>query len=439
MLRSENIQNFLIPNQKSPELMPLSKSFVSLLKWTIWSLAIVFFLYEFAIRVLPTAATTEIMQHFNIHASSLGIMISFYLYAYAPMQLVSGLLLDRFGARICLSISCFICAVGCWIFADAQTILSGSIARLFMGLGSASAFVGLIYLSSHWFKPEKLPWLIGLGNSLGMLGAAIGGGPFSYLIEKFGFRDVNLHLAYAGLAICLLLVLVIRDDPPKANAYNPPKKKSSIRRSLRIALGNKFLWINGLAALFFYAPTVAFGGLWAAPFVTSAYGVSPSTGALASSIFYLGWVVGGPVFGRIALTTEQCSRDVIIGSLVSALCLICLIYIPLPHIAWAFFWLFVAGFFCSAQLLHYSIAVELCPISIKATASSFTNLVVFIGGSLIMPLVGIVLDYFWGGTTANAVRVYSTKDYQIALAIFPIGLLVSALISWIGLYKTGEA
>jgi sugar phosphate permease len=419
--------------------MSKSKSYVSFLRWTIWSLAIVFFLYEFAIRVLPTAATNEIMEHFNIHASSLGVMISFYLYAYAPMQLVSGLLLDRFGARICLTVSCFICAIGCWIFADASTILSGSIARAFMGLGSASAFVGLIYLSSHWFEPSKLPWLIGLGNSLGMLGAAIGGGPFSYLIEKFGFRNVNLYLAYAGLVVCVLLILIIRDDPPKANAYNPPKNKSSIRRSLKMALSNKFLWINSLAALFYYAPTVAFGGLWAAPFVTSAYGVSPSTGALASSIFYLGWVFGGPVFGRIALTTEQCSRDVIIGSLIGALCLICLIYIPLPSVIWAFFWLFVAGFFCSAQLLHYSIAVELCPISIKATASSFTNLVVFIGGSLIMPLVGLILDYFWSGAFIGTLRQYSVKDFQIALAVFPIGLLISALISWIGLYKTGEA
>lgn len=412
--------------------------FATLLKWSIWSLAIIFFLYEFVLRVLPGAATDTIMQRFDLHASAFGLMIAFYLYAYAPMQLVSGLLIDRFGARIWLSISCLICAIATLIFAHTDAFILGALARLLMGAGSACAFVGIIYLSSHWFEPKYLPWLIGLGNSLGMLGAAIGQGPISFLIGRFGFYETNFYLSLFGFFLAIVLAVVVRNDPPKANKYNPPKKRTPIAKSIKLAFSNKFLWINGIAALFFYAPTVVFGGLWAAPFVKLAYNVSDQTGALASSTFYFGWVIGGPLFGKIALNTKERYRDVILGPIGALISLVALIYFPVQHIAWPFIWLFIAGIFCSAQLLHYTIAVELSPLSIKGTASSLTNLIVFAGGAILMPFVGFVLDIFWDGQMVGLLRLYSIKDYQIALSVFPIGLVIAALISWIKLHKNPE-
>jgi len=409
--------------------------FASLLKWTIWTLAVIFFLYEFMLRVLPGAATGLIMTRFNLHASAFGLMIAFYFYAYAPMQLVSGLLIDRFGARLWLCVSCLICAAGTLIFAHADVFILGALARFLMGAGSACAFVGIIYLSSHWFEPKYLPWLVGLGNSLGMLGAALGQGPISFLIGYFGFYEINLILSLFGFTLALALGLIVRNDPPKANKYNPPTKRIRITKSLKLAFTNKFLWVNGMAALFFYAPTVVFGGLWAAPFVTLAYNVSTNIGALASSIFYFGWVFGGLLFGRIALKTKERYRDVIIGPIGACVALVALIYFPVQHIIWPFAWLFIAGVFCAAQLLHYTIAVELSPLSIKGTASSLTNLLVFLGGSLLMPCVGFMLDAFWDGQMINNLRVYSLKDYQIALSVFPLGLGIASLVSWLGLHR----
>ena len=36
---------------------------------------------------------------------------------------------------------------------------------------TAFAFVGMVYICSHWFEASKLAFLVGLGNSIGMLGA----------------------------------------------------------------------------------------------------------------------------------------------------------------------------------------------------------------------------------------------------------------------------
>ncbi len=400
-----------------------------MLKWSVWILAVTFYLYEYLLRVFPSAATHAIMETFGLHATSFGLMVAFYLYGYAPMQLVSGLLMDRFGARIWLTLSTILCALGAFVFAGSDTFFMGAFARLLMGIGSACAFVGVIYLSSHWFSAKFLPLLIGIGNSLGMLGAAFGEGPISFLSGKYGFDEINIVFGIFGLLLAVAIFFVIRNDPPKKQNV-PPLERSPMLASLKAAFTNRPLWINALSALFFYAPTIAFGALWAAPFVTVAYKTSQHLGALASSMFYFGWIVGGPIFGKLALNSKDRARDVALAPLGALISLIALIYFPVQHLSWAFVWLFIAGGFCSAELLHYTISIELSSPNIKGTASAVTNFVVFIGGAILQPLIGIILDLFWTGQMEGRLRLYSLESYQIALSIFPLALIIASLISW---------
>jgi len=406
------------------------RPYTSLLKWSIWILAVTFYLYEYLLRVFPSAATHAIMETFGLQATSFGLMVAFYLYGYAPMQLVSGLLMDRFGARIWLTLSTLLCASGAFIFGIADTFFLGAFARLLMGTGSACAFVGVIYLSSHWFSPRFLPLLIAIGNSLGMLGAAFGEGPISFLSGKYGVDEINMIFGVFGVVLATAIFFVVRNDPHKKHKNVPPLERSPMLASLKMACANKSLWINAFSALFFYAPTIAFGALWAAPFIAVAYNTSAHLGALASSMFYFGWIVGGPIFGKFAMHSKDRARDVALAPLGAFVALIALIYFPIQYLPWAFIWLFIAGGFCSAELLHYTISVELSSPSIKGTASAITNFLVFIGGAILQPLIGIILDLFWTGEMEGSLRAYSLESYQIALSIFPLALIIASLISW---------
>ena len=75
----------------------------TLIKWTIWVLAAVFYFYEFLLRISPSVMVPELMSSFGITASSVGVLSAFYLYAYAPMQLPVGILMDRYGIKKILS------------------------------------------------------------------------------------------------------------------------------------------------------------------------------------------------------------------------------------------------------------------------------------------------------------------------------------------------
>jgi MFS family permease len=400
-----------------------------ILRWAVWSLSVAFLFFEYLLRVMPSGAPTQLMQAFSISATGFGAAMGFYFYAYTPMQIPAGLLMDRFGARMWLTLSALFCGFGGLLFAAAHGFYLASFSRLLIGAGSASAFVGLIYLSSHWFDPKRLPVLLGIGNSLGMLGAAIGEGPLSFLLAAFGFRFISTTLGLIGIVLGLVIFAIIRNDPPEGSHYSPPESDLTIPQSMRMVLANPQTWVNGIAAMLFYTTTAAFAGLWAPTFVQVAYNTSIQKAALASSLFFVGWMVGGPVIGKLARIFKRKKSLVVATPLLACAWILLLIYVPLHWKYWPHTCLFFAGVFSSGQLLHYTLAVKLNSLKTKGTTAAVTNCMVFIGTIIMQPLVGALLDLFWNGKAVAGVRLYSIEAYQKALIGFPLSLILAALIS----------
>src|SRR3990172_4747000 len=125
------------------------------LKWIIWSLAAVFYFYEFVLRVSPSVMVFELMKSFSITASAVGVLSAFYLYAYAPLQLPVGMLLDRFGLKKVLSIASIGCGIGALFFSIALNVSLAAFGRFLIGAGSSFAFIAMVYVSTHFFEREK--------------------------------------------------------------------------------------------------------------------------------------------------------------------------------------------------------------------------------------------------------------------------------------------
>ena len=56
------------------------------------------------------------------------------------------------------------------------------------------------------------------------------------------------------------------------------------------------------------------------------------------------------------------------------------------------------------------------------------NMMNMVGIALAQPMIGVILDQLWAGEVLDKVRVYPLEAYQLALALLPIGMLVSLLI-----------
>jgi len=399
------------------------------IKFSIWSIAALFYFYEFVLRVSPSVMVVELMKSFNITAYSVGILSAFYLYAYAPLQLPVGLLMDHYGVKKILSFASIICGSGAVIFALSYRFSFAAIGRFLIGTGSSFAFVAMIYITSHWFKKNKRAFLIGIANSLAMLGASAGNGPLSSFIKNFGWRQTISALGIFGIILGFFVYLIFKINPKDEKIEKETaKKERHVLKNLKHIIKQKKLWINALVTLLFYVTTTAFGGLWGVSFVQTAYSVSKQTAGYAISMIFFGWLTGGPLTGFFSDFIGKRTFIIRIGIISTLISLIPVIYFTSINIYIVYVLLFLVGFFSSAELLNFSLAIELTTIKAKATAAAFTNFMCSIGDALVQPFIGFLLDRNWSGKILNGLRVYDTKDYQIALTILPICLLFSFLL-----------
>ena len=83
-----------------------------LIPWLICGIGALFYGYEYILRIAPSIMSSELMHDFRLSASRYGSVIALYYFAYSPMQLVVGVLIDRYGPRRLLVAACALCVVG---------------------------------------------------------------------------------------------------------------------------------------------------------------------------------------------------------------------------------------------------------------------------------------------------------------------------------------
>ena len=83
------------------------------------------------------------------------------------------------------------------------------------------------------------------------------------------------------------------------------------------------------------------------------------------------------------------------------------------------------AFFSSAQLLNFSLAIEVNAVEAKGTSIALTNLVVALGSSIMQPLMGYLLDLNWDGLIVNGIPSYTLANYRFAMTSFPLTLAFS--------------
>lgn len=402
----------------------MSQSSSSLLKWSIWTLAAVFYFYEFILRVSPSVMVTELMSSFGITASAVGVLSAFYLYAYAPMQLPVGILMDRYGVKKVLSIASIVCGVGALFFSAAGDLSVASLGRLMIGAGSSFAFIAMVYVTSHWFPQRKRAFLIGIANSIAMLGASAGSGPLTMVIKNFGWRQAIASFGVFGVILGIAVYIIFKmDRHDREVEQKTSSEDTNVFGNLRSVTSKRGIWFNALAALFFYMTTTAFAGLWGLSFVQNAYDVSKEVAGYAMSMVFAGWLVGGPLMGLWSDLIGKRVTAIRLGILGALSCLIPVIYFPSIPVFAVYILLFLVGLFSSAELLSFTLAIELNSMRAKATTAAFTNFMISCGDAIVQPLVGFLLDLNWSGAMHEGIRIYSTKDYQMALTCLPVTLV----------------
>jgi len=389
----------------------------------ICAIGAIFYCYEFVLRIIPGTLQTELRAAFgHISATTFGQLSAVYYFAYSPMQMPVGMLMDRFGPRRLLTLACALCTIGSFLFSYSSSILIAGIGRFLVGFGSSFAFVGVLSLALNWLPRRYFSLVAGLITTLGMLGLVYGEVKLTKMVESMGLVYVLSTMVVFGLILSLLILFIVRDRPQDVEVQTQPLNNffSDVWR----VLTSSQVWIIGFVGACLYTSLSVFGELWGKSYLECAHHLTKMDAAKTISALFLGWAVGAPLAGYLSDWTGRRVLPLVIGAFLSLICISIVLYWPgLSYLSLSI-WLFLYGVFSATEIIIFVMAKENSGAKLSGTVFAATNMIVTMGGVLFQPLVGKLLDIFGSHDIMAGEHVYHAVDYQWALAILPISLIV---------------
>ena len=411
-----------------------------LFAWFVCGLGAIYYSYEYFLRISPSVMENALREHFNLSATGFGLLSAFYYYAYVPLQIPVGVLLDRYGPRLLITIACLICVIGTFMFAGTNIFWVAATGRFLVGFGSAFAFVGVLKLATIWLPENKLAMVSGMAAALGTIGAMIGDNVLGSLVMKIGWRETVNLTAYFGIGLMFVLWFGIRDKKSHQRRSGTVDNFRKSMIDLGIIARNKQIWINGMFGCLVYLPTTVFAELWGIPYLKHAHGLSQHSADFANSLLFLGFTIGAPLMGYISDRLKRRKLPMLFGATGAGIVMMIVLYFPGLNESQIGALMFLLGLLYSAQCIVFAVGRELSPNEAAGTAMAMTNMIVMLGAMFLQPLVGRLLDFSLSTHMPNVPmesvpvdklqQLYTADDYQFALSIIPIGIIIAAILTF---------
>ena len=392
-----------------------------------WIIGSFFYMYELVLRVCTGVMVDGLRQDFGLHATALGFINSCYYYAYVPLQIPCGFLVDRFGVRSVIGFSSLLCTSGIFLFSVASHVTTLELSRLIIGAGSACAFVSCLRLSISNFDAKKFALFAGITNALGTAGGCLGGYPIARCVEAYGWRQTCFVLGIVGTIITLFCFTFITTYCNETQSAN----KKALKKDFLSLVKNPFVIWCGVIGCLLYLPISVLSEFWITPFLKGLFSHAGSATSLGGTMIFSGMAIGGILY-PILFKGQTIYQIITKGALLSTMMFcITVSLIRYLNIYVVLSLLFLSGITIGAQVLCFSLCKERVPEPISTTALSLVNAIIMLGGLIFQPLFGYVLDFMWNGTaekTDHLVRAYTPDSYQMAMFSVPLCLFLSFII-----------
>ena len=166
-----------------------------------------------------------IMETVHLTAPEVNIILLLNVASTIPARIITGILVDRFGARISYSALLGLCSLPCFAFALADSFEQLAWSRFFLGFIGAGFVVG-IRIIGDWFPSSQVGIAEGIYGGWGNLGSAVGVVVLPGLALFFGGEQGwRYAIAATGLLALIYSVLYYRnvEDTPPNCPYSKPK------------------------------------------------------------------------------------------------------------------------------------------------------------------------------------------------------------------------
>lgn len=401
--------------------------------WLVTLTASLFFFYEFIQLNLFNAINGELMQAFQLNAIELGQLSAMYFYANALFLFPAGMLLDRFSTRKILLFAMTLATTGTFIFGLATSYAVAASGRFIVGMGASFCFLSCIRVASRWFPPHKMALATGVIVTMAMLGGLVAQTPLSLASHWIGWRNTVLLDGVLGLFLGVLIFLFLKDRPNEAQAEvdKATLKKLGLWHSIHMVLLNRYNWFGGLYTSLLNLPVFLLGALWGIDYLVQVHHVTPVQASYATTCFFLGIIIGSPIFGWFSDYIGRRVLPMIVGAVFSLAVMGILLWSPHLSLNTLILLFFLTGLATSSQVLTYPAIAELNPIALTSTAISIESMTIMLSGAFAQPFFGWLIELKWDHTMINGMPHYAASDFFRALVMMPIACLLGLFVAFL--------
>lgn len=399
----------------------------------VWLSALSLYIVAIVGRTSLGVAGVDALNRFHINASQLAVFTAVQVGVYAFAQIPTGIIIDRIGPKKTMVAGALIMALGQVIIAFSTSYPLAVAARVLIGAGDASAFLGAMRLLPLWFPLRLTPLFTQLTAGLGQLGQFISAVPFLAILHAAGWVPAFISLTTAGLIIAVVGLIALADAPgerkTKKKAHkSPASERLSIGEMLKRVLTDPVCWQGFFTHWTGLMYQCIFTLLWGMPLMTLGLGLSPSQASLVLVINTFSVIVAGPLMGIVSARTGRSRINVVAVIAVLDLLVWVAFFVPTePPAYWAIIVLniLMAAFGAKSNFGFDSVREEV-DRKILATGTGLANMGGFVATMIAAPCVGFLLDLNSSGGN------YTWESFRIAwIAVFAvwaigfIGLLVA--------------
>jgi len=365
-------------------------------RWTIFFVLSLIYILVYFYRVSLAVVAGDISRELSLSPADLGRLSGILFYVYAFAQLPLGPLIDRLGGRLIISICGILTTIGGGLFAAATNLESAMVARILIGVGTASVLMATFTIFSHWFSKQEFGKVSGLMVAVGNIGNVIGTVPLAIAVNAFGWRSSFVVIAVLQGLVTLLVYVIVRDRPGAAAGQAVKSSAATgMLAAWREIFGRKDFLLLGMLSFFWYGNYLAVQGLWGGPYLMNILHLSRTDAGRMLMFTSIGFICGSLAIDRIARNVfKSCKRALLSGQFM-------LLLLMSGFLGWGEaippamvpFWFFLIGIAVSGGVMIYPIIRHSFRIEIVGTALTSLNFFVLMGAAVTQHFMGLVIEY----------------------------------------------
>lgn len=235
--------------------MKNSKIYPWIVVGLLWGVALLNYMDRQMLSTMKDAMQVDIVELQS--ATNFGYLMAIFLWIYALMSPVSGVIADRMSRKWLIVGSLFVWSSVTYLMGIAETFNQIVFLRALMGVSEALYIPAGLSLIADYHTGRSRSLAVGIHMTGLYTGQAIGG--FGATVaDAFSWHTTFHWFGIIGIAYAVILMLFLHDKkteilPTEKPQANPQKEKESVFTSLKSLLTNVAFWV---ILLYFAAPSL---------------------------------------------------------------------------------------------------------------------------------------------------------------------------------------